>query len=85
MKEYEEKAVPVIKSVLVKITCDICDKEISEEDNYYEVVTSHSDWGNDSHESLEEFDICSEECLKKQFDEYLDFKSNTKNIKIEKV
>ena len=59
-------------------------KKINSKD-YYEVTTSHGDWGNDSWESLHIYDICSDECLSKMFDEYLKFKSNTKKLEIEKV
>ena len=84
MKIYTKKEVFIQEDVLEKIKCDICRKEIKDE-YYYEVTTSHNDWGNDSWESLHISDICSNECLSKMFDEYLKFKSNTKKLEIEKV
>lgn len=85
MKIYEEKSIVETKRVLTKITCDICKKEIQLRQNYYNVTTSHNDWGNDSHESIKYKEICSDECLKKEFDIYLQLESNTKSIEIEKA
>lgn len=39
--------------------------------NYFKIRTFHHEWGNDSGKSYESFEVCSEECLKKKFDEYL--------------
>ena len=41
---------------------------------FYSCNTGHDDWGRDSVDSFEEFDYCSEECLRKGFDRFL--KSN---------
>ena len=84
MKLYTEKQVLIKKYVLEKIKCDICKKDI-EDETYYEVTTSHNDWGNDSWESLHTADICSDECLSKMFNEYLELNSDTKKIEVEKV
>lgn len=55
------------------IKCDICGKTIRDSkygrlytkiQDYYHLTIEHSDWGNDS---IENFDICSEECLRKKF------------------
>ena len=65
-------------------TCDVCknliyerslvDSEELPENNirigYWEVHTGHHDWGADSGDSYEHYDVCSEECLTKLFDEY---------------
>lgn len=46
-------------------------------DRYYfetqrwELSTGHNDWGNDSEDSYEHYDLCSEECCLKMFGEYL--------------
>ena len=37
----------------------------------YSVETGHNDWGNDSVDSHERKDVCSDECLKKLFDQYI--------------
>ena len=84
MKKYIEKEIIKNEEILDKIICDVCKKEINSK-YYYEVTTSHGDWGNDSWESLHIYDICSDECLSNMFDEYLEFKSNTKKLEIEKV
>jgi hypothetical protein len=66
MRKYENKTVTVQKETLVGVVCDECgceelDSEIVENEWEY-VVTSHSNWGNDSHESFESFDVCSGKC-----------------------
>lgn len=84
MKVYEEKEVPIIKKTLVKVTCDVCKKEINTVNDYYEVTTGHNDWGNDSYDSVEYKDICSDKCLKQEFDSYLKSSYDSKYINIEK-
>lgn len=73
-KEYETKTHTVTEKVLVKETryCDVCGKEIEPNKSYWELTTHHNDWGNDSIESYEHFDVCSSECLRKKFDEYVE-------------
>lgn len=72
-KEYEVKTHTVTERVCTKSTvyCDICDSVIDEYNGYWELTTGHHDWGNDSCDSIEHFDICSEDCLRKKFDEYV--------------
>ena len=38
---------------------------------FYTVTTGHNDWGSDSIDSVQEFDLCSDECLRKKFEEFL--------------
>jgi hypothetical protein len=85
MKIYEKKEVSVIKETLTKIECDICGKDINTEQEHYEVTTGHHDWGNDSCESIENIDVCSDECLQKEFNSYLKYESSTKYIEIERI
>lgn len=72
-KEYETKTHTVTEKVLVKETryCDVCKKEITAK-SYWELTTHHNDWGNDSIESYERFDVCSKDCMRKKFEEYLE-------------
>lgn len=72
-KEYEVKTYTVTEKVCVKQTkhCDVCDSVIDNDGAYWELTTGHHDWGNNSIESIENFDICSEICLRKKFDEYV--------------
>lgn len=72
-REYEVQTHTVTERVCVKESthCDVCDKEINKYKGYWTLTTGHHDWGNDSHESIEHFDICSEDCLRKKFDEYV--------------
>ena len=84
MKIYEEKLVSTFEKTLVKTVCNICGKGIGENDNYYEVTKGHHDWGNDSIESVSELDICSDECLQKEFKTYLESSYDTKYIDVTK-
>lgn len=72
-REYEVKTHTVTERVCVKSTlhCDICDEIIDENKGYWTLTTGHHDWGNDSCESIKHFDVCSETCLRKKFDEYV--------------
>lgn len=72
-REYEIKTHTVTERVLVKetISCDVCSGEINTDNGYWELTTHHYGWGNDSCESYEHFDICSETCLKGKFCDYV--------------
>jgi hypothetical protein len=72
-KDYEVKTHTVTEKVCVKQTrfCDICKKEIPSKKGYWHLTTQHHDWGNDSVESIETFDICSKECMDKKYGEYM--------------
>ena len=71
-REYETKTHTVTEKVLVKETryCDVCGKEIGKHKSYWHIST-HEDWGNDTIDSFEYFDICSENCMREKFEEYL--------------
>lgn len=56
-----------VKTVKCK-KCDVCGKEFT--GNYWELCTHHDDWGNDSCESYEYFDLCSEDCVKQKLERY---------------
>lgn len=81
-----------IKECIVKekktlyITCDICGAKVDPR-NYFHFYTHHSDWGNDSIDSLEEFDACSSGCMIQFASKYLEdsykHKFNTREIEIE--
>lgn len=72
-KEYMTMTHTVTESVLIGQTryCDVCNGVIKNNEPYWELTTHHHDWGNDSCESYEYFDICSEVCLREKFDEYM--------------
>ena len=89
-KHYETRTHEVTESVLVGETlcCDICGKEVGKSKGYWKVTTGHNDWGNDSIESIEQFDVCSDTCLKVKFVEYIDesdvSEHNTRYINVER-
>lgn len=55
---------------VVSIKCDVCGKEIV--GKFWVLTTSHGDWGNDSVESIEHFDVCSPECLGNALNDYIE-------------
>ena len=72
--EYEVRTRTITEKVCVSTTmhCDVCGGVIDpNHEPYWELTTGHHDWGNDSCESIQCFDICSEACLRKKFDEYI--------------
>ena len=81
MRVKLEKEVIEIKEKVVEIKCDVCGSIIETEEEYnsdkrkggyfYRVNTRHRDWGNDSIDSSEWYDLCSDECMKSFFDKYL--------------
>ena len=83
MKIYEKKEVTITQETLIKIVCDICGREIDDDDYCFEVTTGHHDWGNDSCDSVEEKQICSDECLQREFIHYLCDPNDTKYLRIE--
>lgn len=89
-QEFETKTHTVTEKVLVKEIrlCDVCGKEIKNGNSYWELSTHHHDWGNDSCESYEGFDICSKGCLRVKFEEYLERSKgdcNTECFEVEKT
>lgn len=73
-----KKEVTEVKDVITgeRIICDQCNKEIYNSENgqdsyFFEVTKGHNDWGNDSVDSIENLEICSDECLYKALDEFL--------------
>ncbi len=57
------------KRIKIGVKCDVCGKNIK--GDFWNVITSHNDWGNDSCDSVERFDVCSRECIDKKIDEYM--------------
>lgn len=76
MKNKINKTVKITKSITEKVTCDVCGKTIADEKHryaeYWTLTTGHNDWGNDSCESYEDFDLCSKGCVQKKLNEYFD-------------
>ena len=75
-RKYEMKAHIVTEKVVTseKRYCDFCGKEITE--HYWDLETCHSDWSNDSCDSIEHHDVCSPECLTKAFEQYIDISNS---------
>lgn len=45
---------------------------------YYHIITGHHDWGRDSIDSIETYDVCSG-CAKKMYEEYIEDSFNREN------
>ena len=56
--------------------------------SFWKVTTGHNDWGNDSGDSIEQYEVCSTICLQKLFDIYKSesskYQRNSKYIEIER-
>lgn len=50
------------------LKCDVCGKEFT--GKYWELNTYHYDWGNDSIDSNEYFDLCSDNCVRTKLEGY---------------
>ena len=81
IKEKQLKEVDVI--IDGKIICDYCRKVILQKSmintleygnsyKWFHMITGHRDWGNDSIDSMETFDLCSRECLMNKMNEIMD-------------
>ena len=79
MSEILSEGTKKMKVVTIKevtgVRCDICGKVIPvgkgryDKCKYYDVMTGHRDWGNDSCDSIEHHDVCPE-CLIKVVSKY---------------
>jgi hypothetical protein len=74
MSDIEE-----VRNVQRKITigkqCDVCGKKSTEHheyDKWFNGEHHHGEWGNDSVDSYEYFDVCSVPCFKAQLKDSLD-------------
>jgi len=56
----------VIKNITTACSCDGCGKVVKTNylpDNWFHFNSNHCGWGNDSVDSIEEYDVCSAECF----------------------
>lgn len=75
MKQSIKTNVIMEKNLVTGITCDECKQKIRASQDYFEVNTYHDNWGRDSIDSHEHFDICDRECLIIHMEYY--YKQNT--------
>jgi hypothetical protein len=85
MKLYKTVVRTTEIKVLDSVSCNICKSPIIKGQKHFTVTTSHSDWGNDSHESAQYKDICSDACASVEFNRYLHSDQITKKIKFEQT
>ena len=67
--EKETRQVNKTVKIFKCLKCDICGKEFT--GPYWIANTHHDDWGNDSVDSYENFDLCSEKCVEVMFQKYM--------------
>ncbi len=67
MIQVERQEVKIFKDICIRVSCDVCEKDINEGDAYFEVNIHDYDMGYDfiNHEHH-----CSYECLKEHMDKY---------------
>ena len=92
-KEVKEKKTITTDVVIgQEIYCDECGRLIFRKKNkqivycigdYWELTTGHHDWGNDSIDSIEYFDLCSKECCTTRFKDYIQCCQGTKYFELE--
>lgn len=68
-------------SYVVGVSCDRCGDIIQNGEVYYNVTTHHNDWGNDSIDSYEDFDLCSD-CYLPFTEKYFKEATGTEEINI---
>ena len=88
-KVIKTKTITVERTVPDKIICDMCGRVIQKTDvktydfgsigDHYKVTCGHCDWGNDSVDSVQNYDICSKKCMTNLFLKYLGVADGSKN------
>lgn len=68
-------------SCVVGVKCDRCGDIIQKGKVYYHITTHHNDWGNDSIDSYENFDLCSD-CYLPFTENYFERATGTEEIDI---
>lgn len=79
--EVFEKVVQKVRKTEY-MRCDKCHKKILPRQEFVYVKTHHNDWGNDSVDSFEYYDLCHE-CAKEFVNDYVSKLSGTECIEIE--
>ena len=71
----ETEKIEVIDKIRTSIVCDVCKKTIAKRGevgtNFLELIISTREKGSENHNSFEQLEICSDDCLKIKFEEYL--------------
>jgi len=91
MKKLAKEATKVVyrvKRKVIGVECDVCNRLITpcsfldSKSRYFEVMTGHHDWGNDSCESIEHRDICPE-CISEFVKGYVQNADGTEYLNLE--
>lgn len=75
MEIRDKKEVTEIKEVTIGYKCDVCGNVIDTKnfpDEWHMFSSNHNEWGNDSIDSYEYYQVCSPECYVKKFIEIVD-------------
>ncbi len=85
----EKKKVTKYLERIIKTKCDVCKREIPnfepckrEKSRFFRVITGHHDWGNDSCDSIKEYEICPD-CIQDFVEKYIKKVDGTDYIDIE--
>lgn len=88
LSEKAEEVVYKTRRLVEGVECDICKKFIpahnwkDPKSKYFKVTTGHNDWGNDSFESIEHYDIYPD-CINKFMTDYISNTNGTEYVEIE--
>lgn len=87
MRKHNKEKIIVEKDILIAIICDNCSEDIknNEKDHFFEVMTSHSDWGNDSRDSIRHFDFCGPRCIAEHSAAYFEKANGSEEYNAERV
>lgn len=74
MIKTERKEHVYYTDVAISGKCDNCGADIVEKEDglydYFRMITQHSDWGNDSCDTVEANEFCCYDCLMKAIEKY---------------
>lgn len=75
----EQKKVTKLENVTIGHKCDNCGKVINTErfpDEWHHFSSHHNEWGNDSCDSYEYYDVCSAKCYVEKFTDVVENELN---------
>lgn len=88
LSDKSEEVIYKTRRLVEGVECDICKKYIPAQNwkapvsKYFRVTTGHNDWGNDSIDSIEHYDICPD-CINKFMTDYIFNAKGTEYMEIE--
>lgn len=72
-KKYETRMVEQAVCTEQIVRCDVCEKEINYNEEYWTAIAAFNDGNRYNYvHRFELYDLCSEDCVRKQLEEFLD-------------